>query len=581
MKKILLFISFVIIFGSCGDDIFDRQPLDKISEAIAWENEAMIRAIVTDLYTRLPSTSVPSSLSSTILNYCDESTTGGGNSNSITTGGASRTNDNLPYWDYTLIRDLNIFLQKIADAPIIEISKKQMEGEVRTMRAMVYFEMQKRYGGVPLVDVPLEPFLEVDEKYTKRSTEEAIADFIDSELTLAISLLTENTSPKGQINKWTAYAFKARFNLWAASIAKYGSVQLGGLVGIPAARANEFYGKASAAAEAVIASGKYSLYDKISDRSENYRKLFIDDNNNPEVIFERLYDGVNLGHSWDYHYAPNTFVAHGSVLNPLLEFVLGFENIGGSADQPEFGPENLYDNGYSPFVNKDPRLHGTVFFQGDAWGGRTIETYEGLDPNPIPNPDGILIDGLAYYEGVPVVGANSRNITEKHKATATGFLIKKYLDEETYIIVGNSKTNWKILRLAEMYLTKAEAEFEIGNLVSAANALNATRARASISLVDESTITLNHIRTERKSEMSNETNRYWDLRRWRIAEEVLNGAEFKGLRIILHYETGKYYFLPLDLAEGFSRTFRPEHYYNPITDSRINNNPDLVENPLY
>ena len=132
-----------------------------------------------------------------------------------------------------------------------------------------------------------------------------------------------------------------------------------------------------------------------------------------------------------------------------------------------------------------------------------------------------------------------------------------------------------------MYLTKAEAEFELGHLDVAATALNATRERAGISSVTASTITLDKVRTERRSELAfEEGNRYWDLRRWRIASDVLNAHRFQGLRIIFHYPTGKYYFLPMN-CEGFSRTFNPEHYYNPITTGRISNNPDLVENPLY
>jgi hypothetical protein len=111
-------------------------------------------------------------------------------------------------------------------------------------------------------------------------------------------------------------------------------------------------------------------------------------------------------------------------------------------------------------------------------------------------------------------------------------------------------------------------------------ALNMTRERAGISLVDESTITLDKVRTERRSELGFEgDHRYWDLRRWRTAQNVLS-KRFQGLQIIFHYESGQFYFIPFD-CESFTRIYRPEHYYNPITNGRIDNNPDLVENPLY
>jgi hypothetical protein len=97
--------------------------------------------------------------------------------------------------------------------------------------------------------------------------------------------------------------------------------------------------------------------------------------------------------------------------------------------------------------------------------------------------------------------------------------------------------------------------------------------------VDAGSITRDKIRNERASELAFEVHRYWDLRRWRTAETVLT-QRFQGLQIILHAASMKYYFIPFD-CEAFTRTFKPEHYYNPVTNGRIDNNPKLVENPLY
>ena len=594
MKKIkFIFILFVIFLASC-EDIFDKQPLDKISDSDVWNNKAMIEAYVTNMYARFPWTGTVTLATATNprintpfshyqwFTWSDEATYASGNTGStnVPRGGTTRSNDEPAFWDYVYIRDLSTFLEKIKDTPLTDVVKKQLEGEVRVIRAITYFEMQKRYGGVPLVDVVIDPFVEIDEKYTKRATEEAIADFIDSELNTAIGMLSE-TPISGRINKWSAYAYKARINLWAASIAKYGTVQINGLVGIPSARANEFYTKASEAAQAVISSGKYALYNKHADKSENYRNIFQDESNG-ETIFERIYDGVNIGHSWDnYTSPPSNAENRGGGFNPTLEFVLRYENIDGSATQPAFGTSNVYDNGFAPFANKDPRLHATVFFQGDAWVGSTVKTYEGIDPSVIPDPTKIISSATQSYQGMPSAGADSRFGPDDDKSTNSGFLVKKYLRPEFKVPATLSKTNWIAVRLAEMYLTVAEAEFEKGNLSAAATALNATRGRAGISLVSASTITMDKVRTERRSELAfEEGHRYWDLRRWRIAYDVLNAKRLQGLRIIYHFASGKYYFLPMD-CESFSRVFKPEHYYNPITDGRITNNPDLVENPLY
>ena len=582
MKKniaYILLMTSAMLVPSCTE-VLDRQPLDKISENNVWQDESMIRAYVTNLYSRFPFNAFEIS---NWYNITDEGTTSTGNNINGTNGSVSRSSELNPFWDYAYIRDCNLFLERIGATPLQDEPRRQLEGEVRFIRAYLYFEMQKRYGGVPLVDIVLDPFSEIDRKYTARAGEEAVAQFIGTELDAAIALLSDNPLPKGRVNRWTALALKARASLWSASIARYGERAQDGLTGIPADQAAAFYGKASQAATQIIESGVYTLYNKIpGDKSENYRKLFLDENN-PEVIFEKPYDGVNIAHSWDgWHVPPQWAALRGGTGNPTLDFVMGFENIDGSTDQPGFGPPYaLYDNGRGPFANKDPRLFAIVFFQGDSWAGGTTQTYEGLDPSPAPSPAQIIRNPNTSYEQTPAVGPDSRNIAKDDLSTNSGFLIKKYIDDgATRIPEGQSKTNWITFRLAEMYLTKAEAEFELGNKAKAAEALNMTRERAGISLTTEAGISLEKIRTERRSELAFEGgHRFWDLRRWRIAHQVLN-RRFQGLQIILHYPTRKYYFIPFD-CESFTRVFRQEHYYNPITTARIDNNPDLLENPLY
>ncbi len=577
MNSIKYFSLFIfILLVACDEDVLNREPLNKISANQVWMDEAMVKGYVTNLYSRFPFFDFEQGA---WYNYSDEGTQSTGNSNNVTQGTVSRSSEAHPYWDYAYIRDINIFLENIQTAEISESIKGQLEGEVRFIRAYVYFEMMKRYGGVPLVDVVVDPFSEIDEKYVVRATEEAIADFIDSECTIAAGMLPDVSTPRGRVNKWAALALQARTNLWAASIAKYSTVQLNGLVGIPANKTQTYYQKASAAASAVINSGKYSLYNaNPADKVENYRNLFIVDND--ELIFIKPYDGVNIGHSWNEWIGPNQWADRGGQGDPTLNFILRYENTDGSADQPLFGPENLYDIGKGPFLNKDPRLFATVFFEGDNFGSITVETYEGIDPAATPTPSEIIRNPNQSYEGIPGAGLDSRSLVKDDFSTNSGFHIKKYVDDsQRKIPSGQSKLNWIVFRLAEMYLIKAEAEFELGNPGPAAEALNMTRSRAGISLVDASSITRDKIRNERSSELAFEVHRYWDLRRWRIAENVLTGR-MQGLQIILHVATMKYYFIPFD-CESFSRSFKPEHYYNPITNSRIDNNPKLVENPLY
>ncbi|WP_372647326.1 RagB/SusD family nutrient uptake outer membrane protein [Draconibacterium sp.] len=576
----ILIIVFVLGAFSC-EDVLDRTPLDKISDSDVWEDESLMMGYVIDLYSRFPSFAYVD-----YFQYCDEATGSSGNSNAITNGTMSKSNvpNDLQYWDYEYIRDLNVFLEEAPASPISENAKQQMLGEVTAMRATAYFEMAKRYGGVPLITEVIDPYGAISDDLKKRNTEEEIYDFVDQEYTNAVNLLGNTTSqnPTARINKWTALALQARANLWAASIAKFGLVQLDGLVGVPAGRANDFYGKASAAATQVINSEVYSLYKGKSDKAQNHQYIFLDEGNS-EVMFAKEYNGVEVSQNWDHWKAPARFASgQGSRCNPTLDFILAFENVDGSqVDYTQFFNENyLYNDGWDIFKDKDPRLYATVLFQGVPFVNDVMQTYEGIDVGETPDPANIVNNPSLSYNGVKQVGVDSRLVVGDDKTTNSGFLVRKWCDEPNLPVPANqSQVDWTIMRLAEMYLTKAEAEFQLNNKAAAATALNATRERAGISLVDQNSITWEKIKTEWMAEFAFENKRFWDLRRWRTADQVLN-HQFKGLRIIWHYDSNKYYFLPLN-AEQFNRVFRQEHYYLPITNSMLNNNPLLIQNPLY
>jgi hypothetical protein len=582
-KKIIILLTVftsLTAFLSC-EDVLDRTPLDKISDGDVWQNESLLQSYVIDLYNRFPSFAFVD-----MFNFGDEATGSGGNSNAVTMGTMSKSNipSQIEYWDYEFIRDCNIFLEKINQTPISDDLKHQLEGEVTVMRAVSYFEMAKRYGGVPLVTNVIDPYKPIPEDLQKRKTEVEIYDFVDTELAKATQLLEKNIgkTPTARINKWTALAFQSRSNLWAASIAKFGTVQLNGLVGVPSARANDFYKKASDAASLVLGSGIYSLYNGNSDKAKNYQNIILAEGNS-EILFAREYNGVEKKHDWDHWKAPSRFASgQGSRCNPTLDLILQYENIDGTDEDytQYFNVAHLYKNGLDIFKKKDPRLFGTVLFQGSFFTNDYIQTYEGIDTAKVANTSKIVNNPNLSYNGLKQVGVDSRLVIGDDKTTNSGFLIRKWCDEPNLPVpAGSSQVDWPIMRLAEVYLTKAEADFQLTHLADAVTALNATRARAGISLVDANTISMKKIQTEWMAEFSFENKRYWDLRRWRIAESLLN-KQFSGLKIIWHYASNDYYFLPL-FCETSNRVFRSENYYNPIASSRINNNPLLIQNPLY
>ena len=162
----------------------------------------------------------------------------------------------------------------------------------------------------------------------------------------------------------------------------------------------------------------------------------------------------------------------------------------------------------------------------------------------------------------------------------------KYLDESkdngnsSSAGIFGSKQDYIVFRYGEILLNYAEAAFALGKTSEALDAINKIRKRAGIA--ELTTIDVDKIRHERRVELAFEGHRYWDLRRWRIAEDYLS-RNMHGLRFILDYTTKKFRIQKIDKIDGATNTplFRPENYYLPITHKRTNQNHNLVENPGY
>ena len=124
----------------------------------------------------------------------------------------------------------------------------------------------------------------------------------------------------------------------------------------------------------------------------------------------------------------------------------------------------------------------------------------------------------------------------------------------------------------------AEAAFYLNKDGEALDAINVIRARAEMPAKTE--VNEDIIRNERRVELFWEDHSWFDLRRWRIAEAVLNDTRFQALKYEYNYETKKYQ-INFANAEGVARVFQERHYYLPLSISRISDNPNLVENPGY
>ena len=79
-------------------------------------------------------------------------------------GRATSYGDGWGYWPYGRIHDINNFLEKLPDYAANYTEQQMLEytAEGRFLRALYYFGMVKRYGGVPIVDRVLDPTAPID-----------------------------------------------------------------------------------------------------------------------------------------------------------------------------------------------------------------------------------------------------------------------------------------------------------------------------------------------------------------------------------------------------------------------------------
>ncbi|MGY8945140.1 MAG: RagB/SusD family nutrient uptake outer membrane protein, partial [Flavobacteriales bacterium] len=415
--------------------------------------------------------------------------------------------------------------------------------------------------------------------FVKRNTEKEVYDFVDTEMTAIFSDLPDSHDDQpGRVSKWAARALQSRSNLYAASIARFGKLELDGVVGIPSGDANSYWQKSYDASRDLIMNSPHALYNQYPDDPMlNHKQLFVDEiENNQEVIFTERYDAdSSFGTSLSVTAVHADFAfAWNSNFRPYLDIAEKFEFIDGTSgliprDQyatKEWTMDEL-------FHNRDPRFKAAFLYnETDFWGKKAYFHEKSI-------VDGKDVTSGVLPDGIPAKASN-RSFEARPKPLRQGFLLRKFLDESTgtQLEGGQSSEDFHIFRLGETYLNLAESAFYLGKTVEALDALNAIRQRAGMPaklIIDEEAI-----RNERAVELVFEEHRFWDLRRWRIAEAELNNKMMKGLSFVYNHDTKKYKISVKDAIRS-PREFLSHHYYYPLTLTKLSDNSNLVENPGY
>ena len=496
-------------------------------------------------------------------------------------------------WDYGKIRRVNYFLKNFpaykSNFQNTVLADAWM-GEAHFIRAYCYFAMVKRYGGVPILREPQEYVGDIESLKVPRDTEKACYDFIAEDLDEAFRLLPDNEEilGKGRATKYAALALKSRAMLYAGSIARYGTVDLNGLVGIDKALANDYFELAYKAVKELEKSKRFSLYRKNSDKEKNFAELFLAEDS-PENIFCKYFQRNVNAHGWDVYFVPYQYRGNGfsSNMNPTLEFVEMFEHKDGTpANFAERAKDTYFDDPSELFQNMDARFGGSIIYPNAIFKGEPCSIQKGLIIE-----DGSKKENATNYEEA-VYTANDGQVyhivgksgSGNYSGNMTGFFMRKYLNEnmpQSEVIENYSEQHWIEFRYAEALLNGAEAAVERGqHLDDALLWINDIRSRANIKQLSLSDLTVDKVRHERRIELAFENHTYWDLRRWRIADKEIETKQYTGLCPYFDINKQKYIFEEV-AANKYYYTFDVKMYYERIPDGEIAKNEKLKQNPYY
>jgi SusD family. len=626
MKKYLLYGMFALVSlnWGCNDNSFINQdPTSILLEDQVWTSPKMVEVVLSDLYTRYPEYQNLTNWWE-FTNFTEAYPSAFGDYWRVETQNLYGY-DSWSEWDYGYIRLLNLFIQKAGVADKLNDDQKaQYAAEARFLRCASYFEKVKRMGGVPLITEPLEYDFSGDPSYLRhpRAKESEVYDFILSELDDIKGQLPDNSSVKSRATKGAALAMESRVALYAASIAKYNPIRTpnvkctpdNGEVGMSGVDPTKYYQKSLAAAEELIAGGKYDLYKKkmTIDASENFAALFLDKTNNPEAIFVKDYKTPKLIHAWTWMNQPRTSAeeATGGRLNPSLNLVQLFEKLDGTAAPftavDGSGNPVYYTNQQDIFAGRDARLAGTILLPGMKFKGKALDILGGVQMSDGMHKSGTF-GKIETINGVDVeVTGVDGPAADAEFGTQTGFFVRKYLDPTVGSgTIGTQSDVWWIrFRFGEVLLNAAESAFELGKKEVAAGYLNRLRERAGFAAnsLSASDITFDRIVNERRVELAFEGHELWDLKRWRIAHLVLNGQTLASLTAtpgkadeangnifgLIPYKVykpgdannGKYFYQQeKPLRVKTAHNFRLGNYYSTISDGIRNNNPLITKNP--
>ena len=589
MKKIYLLITAIVAltaFSSC-DDFLDTTPNDRISDSGIWNSPSSIKMYINDVYQSVNGPLYVWSSRAGRDNIgggpfiFDNFMTGdlwytSGNLFNYSQWGKSTGLGALLRWEdcYNNIRKINNALAELNKSTVLDAKvKERYLGDMHFWRAMLYYELFRFYGQVPIIDHSQNRHEE--EIFNPRDKETDVVAFFIADFEKAIEYLPTDIPNEelGRATKGAAIGLLSTAYLYLAGV----------MPDIIGDQAKEYYKKSYELADTFITgelSTKYGLFkEDATDKADAYHSIFTAANEyNKEVIFDIQYvsDGVDaagtgrrghdlMGVSHPGSFGQDTDGSYGGWgrNTPTQNLVDEFRMADGSAFD-----WNNPEHAANPFENREPRFYASILYNGVQWRGGTLYSSTNL---PV--------------EGLP---ANSiKRGTNSY--TMTGYYMKKLIDPtkrggtpNRYAPYEGADQNLIVLRYAEILLTYAEAKNEYSgpdaNVFSALNKVRNRGGLESVSGLSQPELR-EAIRKERHIELCFENKRYFDIMRWRKGPEII-GKDVYGMDVTYEMVDGKPVarYNRVLLVQKTGSFQAPKNYLMPVPDGVTGRNPNLLPN---
>ena len=595
MKRILLIILTAgsLTQFSCKKQL-DVLPVDQFSDASVWNDASLIQTYINNIYS-----GVPHGFGCIMLaSMADESMYNADFGSSNVTKSLINPSDfgifDANFWasnlkqlnwttQYKFVRAANVFFSKIDASSVAASVKDAMKGEVHFLRAYIYNNLLLTYGGVPIITTA---YGLTDSFAVPRNTYEETVKFITDELDLAATLLRGKSIESGRATEGAALALKSRVLLtaagdfansngsWAGGVNKQ---LIGNVNGDRAAR----WQAAKAAAKVVMDLGTYSLYApnpaSADEATKNYSDIFLKQQTSEDIFLK--YFTTKVDQNWDgynpgLYNNPNGYHGWGSN-TPLQQFVDAYE----MKDGTKFSWGNPAQASI-PYSNRDPRFYSTVNYDGAKWRTRPADVIA-QDPVGIINTS-----NREKWNGSAIVvipGLDTRKSPfEDWNGTYTGYFLRKFIDPTVDAQFNKQTQPWRYIRYTEIILNYVEACLGLSDETEAKKYLNMIRKRAYMPDITESGAALvERYRNERLIELAYEGQRFYDVRRWLIADKSYSNA--MGVKILhkLNPDNVTYKAPEYTIYSVQDRAWNQRFYLFPLATDEIGRNPKLIQNPLY